>query len=56
MGIAGVEWRQKHGENEGCEARNVAQGWLSARGTTLLVLCKSLIDREPAVGFEPTTA
>ena len=56
MGIAGGEWRQKHGENEGREARNVAQAWRSARGTTLLVLCKSLMEMEPALGFEPRTA
>jgi hypothetical protein len=56
MGISGGSRRQKHRESEGREVRNVAQAWRSAQGTTLLDLCKSLMERKPALGFEPRTA
>ena len=38
------------------QARFVWQRWRSEAGATLLVLCKSLMESKPAVGFEPTTA
>ena len=55
-GIVGGKRRQKRTEREGCEVRRVWQEWRSEAGATLLVLCKSLMESKPAVGFEPTTA
>jgi len=56
MGICAGKRRQKRTERGGCEVRRVWHSWRSEAETTLLVFCKSLMEREPAVGIEPTTA
>lgn len=56
IGITSRRNAQKRTEREGCEVRRVAQAWRSEAGSTLLVLCKLLMEKKPAVGIEPTTA
>ena len=55
MGITGGEWRQKRGENEGREARNVAQSWLHGEKRSFAAFRKSLNKKALPGRFELPT-